>query len=759
MAKSRLAMLAALAAAALLGAGAAGDVVVLKNGNRLDGKVVARGEQSITVRIKNAEFQVALSEVKEIIEQQTPQDLYVKMLEALDEKDGAGHFQVAQFCIKEHLDEEAIDLLRQALRIDPNHAEAKRALRELVDPAARVLVDEGRKLAAAGKHDKARDSFSRAADDYPESSLAAEARSMAAESHVAQRNYAAAMETWRRVLEADRRNTRAYLGVIDICEQTGRFDQALQLIDSVLGYEKDEAVRKGCEGRRAAIRELVAARTAIAQDPANPDNYTAMGRQYEKLGLAAAAVEWMEKAVGKGSRDIDVAAKVARHYDTQVRAVKALRYWLRVKELAPGDALAEEADARIKQLEILKLIPEYMTAASAARRREILDALSASDLPFDLAEKALRQWIDFPEVEKKGIVPRPVQSPGGTISSTMCIPEQYDPDVRWPLIVALHAAGGTGENYIFTWAQHAQASGYLVVAPTADRTTVWHDADGRSIVLETVRDVCESFNVDPNRIFLDGTSMGAHGAWDIGLRAPDTWAALVSRSGAPSPIVRLRLPNALQLPMFVLHGLNDTLVPPDIVKDAVAALKRQGSYVEFLLDAKAGHSGFGAETPRVLQWLGNRTRDPYPQHCRFTLNDLANPKCFWLQAEVLADDVYDPEKPLRVPRIAGQPLEGEMLENYLMSNAQAAMALLDGEIKGNTIRVEARHVVGYTVLLDDRMVDLERPIEVYTNGKLSYTGSVTRSLPFMLEWARRHRDPEMLFSCHARVVVEGADRK
>jgi len=95
-----------------------------------------------------------------------------------------------------------------------------------------------------------------------------------------------------------------------------------------------------------------------------------------------------------------------------------------------------------------------------------------------------------------------------------------------------------------------------------------------------------------------------------------------------------------------------------------------------------------------------------------------------------------------------------MLQNYYMSTARHEMAMLKGEIKGNTIRVETRHLIGYTVLLDGGLVNLDEPVVIYTNGNESFSGKIERSLPFMLEWARRHRDPGMVFSSYVRIVVK-----
>jgi len=740
--------------AVALAASAHADIVVLKNGNRLEGSVVAQDDESVTIRVGNAELSVLRENIEEVIEQTTPRELYHKMLEALDENDPVGHYQIALYCNKENLDDEAVEMLRRALELKPGYREAEAKLKEIIEPAAGRLFERARQLAAEGKAAEARESYRLLVESYPESHLAADAQAAIAELHFAQQNYAQAMEQWKDIIKEDRRNTRAYLGVVRICERVGRFDKAVEILDAVLRYEKDEGIRKQCRNKKAAISGIIQAQKAVEQAPQAPENYIRLAEGFEKLGRTRAAVRWMEAAVEKGSGDLGVVEKLARYYDKDLRVVKALRYWSRLKDLAPGPDLAGEADARIARLTLLNLIPEYLRSDCAERREEILAKLEDAHLDFALAESIVRKWLEFPEADQKGIVTRSVQlADGSSASYVLFVPESYDPSRRRPLIIALHGAGGTGDQYVLTWVREAQRRGWLVLAPTGDQRTGWNAAAGREILLRTLRDVREHFNVDPNRVFIDGTSMGAQGAWQYALQEPDLFAGLVSRSGAVRPLTQLLLPNARNMSVYIVHGLKDTMVPLDNIKGVRRALIRLGCNVELRLDPKSGHSTFVAETPRIMEWMSARSRDPYPKEVRFALRTLDRPRCYWLKAELLSDEVFDPSRKIDVPVVGEERLSGEMLENYFLATARAGMAILNGKIAGNTVRVATKHVIGYSVLLSDRMLDLDEPLEVYTNGKLSFHGKAQRSLPFMLEWARRYRDPEMVFSAHVRIVV------
>ncbi len=322
---------------------AAADVVVLKNGNRLEGEIVSQDDQSVTVRIGRAEMSVPRRDIDEIIEQDTPLQLYHKMLEGLDENDPKGHYQISLYCLKEALNDEAAALLRRALELKPEYPAALEKLKEVIAPASRELFERGKKLAAKGKPARAREKYARLVEDYPESDLAPEANAAIAESYFAQRNYLAAMAQWKEIIENDRHNTRAYLGAVRICEEVGEFAKAVEILDGVLTYETHQAIQEKCRNKKAIITQIIRAQEATRQAPDDPDNYARIGEQLEKLGQMRAAAKWMAKAVEKGSRDPAIVEKLARYCDKDLRVSRALQYWRLLKTLGPGRALAKEA--------------------------------------------------------------------------------------------------------------------------------------------------------------------------------------------------------------------------------------------------------------------------------------------------------------------------------------------------------------------------------------------------------------------------------
>lgn len=113
------------------------------------------------------------------------------------------------------------------------------------------------------------------------------------------------------------------------------------------------------------------------------------------------------------------------------------------------------------------------------------------------------------------------------------VPSEYQPDRTWPLMVLLHGAGDTAENFIRFWSAGA-AKGKFILAACKSRDQGWAEADG-DIVLAAVEDVKKKYAVDPERIVLLGYSSGAHMSTMWGFKRLSTWRAVCLLAGGFSP--------------------------------------------------------------------------------------------------------------------------------------------------------------------------------------------------------------------------------
>jgi len=166
---------------------------------------------------------------------------------------------------------------------------------------------------------------------------------------------------------------------------------------------------------------------------------------------------------------------------------------------------------------------------------------------------------------------------GKAMKYSLYIPTSYDKAKKTPLIVALHGLGSSASGIMrypgFT--RHAEKHGYLVVAPTGYNSRGWYGSRGKGggrgsdpenlgelsekDVMNVLAIVRKEFNVDDNRIYLMGHSMGGGGTWHLGIKYPKIWAALGPIAPA-APRSSAGLADITHIPVIVIQGDQDGLV-------------------------------------------------------------------------------------------------------------------------------------------------------------------------------------------------------
>lgn len=113
-------------------------------------------------------------------------------------------------------------------------------------------------------------------------------------------------------------------------------------------------------------------------------------------------------------------------------------------------------------------------------------------------------------------------------------------------------------------------------------------------------------NVDMDRIYVTGLSMGGFGTWDILQREPGRFAAAMPVCGGADLAYARQL---AQVPLWVFHGSADTTVQPRRSRDMVAALTAVGGHPKYTEYPNVGHDCWSRtySNPEVWDWLFAQT--------------------------------------------------------------------------------------------------------------------------------------------------------
>jgi len=186
------------------------------------------------------------------------------------------------------------------------------------------------------------------------------------------------------------------------------------------------------------------------------------------------------------------------------------------------------------------------------------------------------------------------------------LPKEYkEENKKFPLMLFLHGAGERGDD-LKKVTIHGPAKlikqgkefPFIIVSPQCPENQ-WWDIDALNVLLN---DIVKRFNVNEDRIYLTGLSMGGYGTWALALKYPHRFAAIAPICGAGNPVLARTIK---RLPTWVFHGANDQVVPIKHSQDMVDALKEVGGNVKFTIYPEAGHDSW-TETynnPELYEWF------------------------------------------------------------------------------------------------------------------------------------------------------------
>jgi pimeloyl-ACP methyl ester carboxylesterase len=332
---------------------------------------------------------------------------------------------------------------------------------------------------------------------------------------------------------------------------------------------------------------------------------------------------------------------------------------------------------------------------------------------------------------------------GRTYPLSLSIPASYQTSKSYALIVCLHGYGFTGAEYLERWRARLDES-YLLACPTYP-SGAWFTRHAEELVLETIREVRRQYHIDPNRIFLTGMSNGGIGAWLIGMHHAPLFAGLAPMASGLDDVLLPFLGNLRNTPVYIIHGAKDQVMPVRLSRSIVQELETLGySHVyrehEREHPIAGGHYFPKEELPDLIAWFNSQRREPLPRQLT-VVRDASHFQSFtWIRI-----DSTDP--------IAA--FSQDLVDKRDERIKRREYAKVDASIVGtNRIEVTADRVQRYSLFLNAQLIDFSKPLAVVTNGRLSFSGTVSPSVETLLRQARLRQDPQQLFPVHLTITVE-----
>ncbi len=291
----------------------------------------------------------------------------------------------------------------------------------------------------------------------------------------------------------------------------------------------------------------------------------------------------------------------------------------------------------------------------------------------------------------------------------------------WGLVIAMHGGGGAPKEindnewrYMFStyYKEHPESGGYVYLALRAPNDT-WNGFYDDSIcpLVETlIKQFVLFADVNPDKVFTMGASHGGYGAFVIGPKIPDRFAAVHAAASAPSDGETMG-ENLRNTRFTFIVGEKDT---------AYGRADRCHKFEELVEKWRTQYGGFSGkfECPvgvghlvpdhDELAELLKNTRDTRPDFVVWTQSDNVLKRCYWVEAP--------------------EPVNGGHIE---------------AKIVKNTITLKAQKQTKLTLWLDDKLVDMKKPVTVEVEGGKPQVFHLKPSLETYCQGLEATADPHL----------------
>ena len=183
---------------------------------------------------------------------------------------------------------------------------------------------------------------------------------------------------------------------------------------------------------------------------------------------------------------------------------------------------------------------------------------------------------------------------------------------KMPVIIQLHGAGerGNGKEDLVKVDVHGFSNlipdkeiDCLFIMPQCPADTFW--AARVESIIKFVEQVKKEFDIDEDRVYLTGLSMGGFGTWYTAMARPDLFAAIAPVCGGGMAWNA----GVLTMPIWAFHGVEDPTVSVRHTDEMVDTLKLLGANVKYnRLEGVAHNAWAFTYDEEMLDWILSQKR-------------------------------------------------------------------------------------------------------------------------------------------------------
>ena len=265
---------------------------------------------------------------------------------------------------------------------------------------------------------------------------------------------------------------------------------------------------------------------------------------------------------------------------------------------------------------------------------------------------------------------------------------------------------------------------YLCPRAPTDTWNLWHQSHIDSLFDRLIENMIIFNDVDPEKVYLMGYSAGGDGVYQLAPRMCDRFAAAAMMAGHPnetSPQGLRNLPFALQV------GENDKSYRRNKIAvswgEKLAELRENDpqGYPHFVKIHKNKGHWMNLEDSIAVPWMAKHKRNKFPDRIVWKQDDVTHKRSYWIS---LPDEQIKPRGLIIVSK------------------------------KDQSIDIQNKDQANQIdIMLNDEMVDFDKPVTVSHKGKVVFERKPRRSISEIHRTLKERGDPGLVFSSRLRVKL------
>lgn len=262
---------------------------------------------------------------------------------------------------------------------------------------------------------------------------------------------------------------------------------------------------------------------------------------------------------------------------------------------------------------------------------------------------------------------------------------------------------------------------YFVPRAPTNTWNMWHQAHVDGLLERAITDAVIMEGVNPNKVYIMGYSAGGDGVYQLAPRMADHWAAASMMAGHPGDAEVLNLRN---LPFWLAVGEKDGAYNRNILGkkwgealDSLQKTDKDGFVHDAHIMAGMPHWMKQQDTISVA-WMAKFKRNPYPEKINWVQDDEIRSNFYWLNV----------------------PANSSKKGNAVFTSYH-----------GQEINIDRNDNDSLCIMLNDKMMDLNKEIVLREKGKVLFKGKVQRRKTLINSTFLTRNDVDYIFS--ARILV------